>query len=120
MNHGSIRAIIDLSSSIHKLSKSQTQEIISLLLSGHSYTAIQKKTGHGRATISHICSDNCPDINKSSGGHPAKLTDANVAYAKHLIHIGKVKNPSQAAKALQNITNQSICTKTLCCQFSVG
>ena len=98
---------------MHKLSKSQTQEIISLLLSGHSYTAIQKKTGHGRATISHICADNCPDINKSSGGHPAKLTDANVAYAKHLIHMGKAKNPSQAAKVLQNITNQTICTKTL-------
>ena len=98
---------------MHKLSKSQTQEIISLLVSGHSYTAIQKKTGHRRATISHICADNCPDINKSSGGHPAKLTDANVAYAKHLMCMGKAKNPSQAAKTLQNITNQTICTKTL-------
>ena len=102
---------------MHKLSKSQTQEIISLLLSGHSYTTIQKKTGHGRATISCIYSDNCPDMNKSSGGHPAKLTNANVAYTESLMHMGKVKNPSQAAKALQNITNQSICTKTLHCQL---
>ena len=33
------------------------------------------------------------------------------------MRIGKVKNPSQAAKTLQNITNQTICTKTLHCQL---
>ena len=86
---------------MHKLSKLQTQEIISLLLSGHSYTAIQKKTGHGRANISCICATNCSDTNKSSGGHPAKLTVENIAYVKHIMYIGKVKSPSQAAKALQ-------------------
>ena len=31
--------------------------------------------------------------------------------------MGKAKNPSQAAKVLQNITNQTICTKTLHCQL---
>ena len=100
-----ISTIIKLSSPMHKLSKSQTQEIISLLLPGHSYTSIQKITGHGRATISRICADNCPDINKSPGGCPTKLTDADVAYAKQLMCMGKAKNPSQAAKTLQNITN---------------
>ena len=99
---------------MHRLSNSQTQEIISLLLSGHSYSYIQRQTGCGRATISHICSHHCSNIPKPSGGRPAKLTDSNIAYAKHLMCMGKVENAVQATKSLQDITNQPITPQTLC------
>src|SRR6266436_7792853 len=98
---------------MHKLTTAQTLNIITLLDSGLSGVQISHQTGLSTAAISRICSEHCPDLPKSSGGRPSKLTPANISYAAHLIYMGKAANTLQASKSLSNITNASISARTL-------
>jgi hypothetical protein len=94
-----------------KLSSAQTLHILTLLDSGLSGAQISCQTGVGNATISHICSEHWPDLQKSSGGHPTKLTTASVDYTHHM---GKVSNATEASHILQDITNTPFSSQTLC------
>ena len=98
---------------MHKLTTAQTLNIITLLDSGLSGVQISHQTGLSTAAISHICSEHCPDLPKSSGGRPSKLTPANISYAAHLIYMGKAANTIQTSKSLSDITNTSISARTL-------
>ena len=49
----------------------------------------------------------------SLGGHPAKLSPANIHHAQHLIYSGKVKNASQLTNPLANIIKQPLSTQTV-------
>jgi transposase len=95
------------------LTKSQTTRVIELLHSGLSGHQINKDTGIGLASISRIRNKHCPDLDKSSGGRPSKLTTANINYTKRAMHMGKISNATEAAQTLQNITNMSVTPQTV-------
>ena len=85
-----------------------------MLDSGLSVQQISHQTDHGIATISCAHSEHHPELQKSSGGRPMKLSTTNVEYARQIICMGKVDNATEAAKSLQDITNTSFSSQTLC------
>jgi transposase len=89
------------------------QDIISLRRSGHSFSYIQSKTGAGHASISRICSEHCPDVQKSLGGRPKKLSEADVRHAVRLVTSTKSGTAVQAARVLGDITNQPLSAETV-------
>ena len=98
---------------MHKVTVAQTNHVLALLDSGTSGAKISQELNLGLGTISHICSQHCFDLPKSSGGHPVKLSSANIDYARCVMCMSKVDNAVQVAKALQNVTNQSISAQTV-------
>jgi transposase len=98
---------------MQKLSSTQIIRILNLLDSGHSVRQISNQTGYGIATISRTRSEHRPELQKSSGGRPTKLSTANVEYARRIIRMGKVDNATEAAKSIQDITNTPFSSQTL-------
>ena len=90
---------------MQKLSSAQIHRILNLLDLGLSIQQISHQTGH--------CSDHRPELQKSSGGCPTKLSTANIEYTHRTIHMGKVDNATEAAKTLQDITNSPFSSQTL-------
>ena len=84
------------------------------LLSTLSPKAIAFKTYLERSTISKICSKHCPNLQKSSGGHPSKLSSTTICHSIHLISIGKLDTATQVAKELSNSHQVSVLSKTVC------
>src|SRR6266576_2594682 len=79
-----------------------------MLDAGHSAHSIGSITSVHTSTIFRLCSKECSKLHKSSGGHPTKLSPANIYYAVHLITTRKAENAVQVTKTLKNITNQSL------------
>ena len=98
---------------MHKISIAQTHQVLALLDSGTSGAKIHQELGLGLGTMSHIYSEHCSNLPKSSGGCPVKLSSANVNYDRWIICMGKVDNAVQMAKALQDVTNQFISAQTV-------
>jgi transposase len=93
---------------MHPLSTAKCDCVITLLNSGTSAHDIHHLTGASTGTISKIRTEYCPELPKSSGGCPCKLTAADINYAKCLIQMRKADNAVQVTKALKDVTNQSI------------
>jgi hypothetical protein len=66
----------------HPLSTATQYEILSLLDAGHSARHISVSTGYSYATISRLHSKHHSHLSKSSGGHPSKLSTANICFAQ--------------------------------------
>ena len=98
---------------MHPLAPATCECIITLLLSGTSGHSIHKTTGASIGVISKICSAYCPDAAKSTGGHPMKLTPANITYAKCLIRMQKADNAVQVTQSLQDVTSLSVSPQTV-------
>jgi transposase len=99
---------------MHPLSSTQISHITELVISGLSFRQVHRKNGVGLATISRICSKYLPNLEKSCGGHPAKLSAADIDYTKLNMQRNKIKTAVQAAKVLQNANGESISAKTIC------
>ena len=95
------------------LTPATCDHIITMLQSGVSGHPIHQTTGVSLGTISKICSKYCFETHKSLGGCPAKLTPANISYAKCLIHMYKADNTVEVTKSLQDVTNLSISSQTV-------
>ena len=80
-----------------------------------SLDTIHHATGVSLGAIYNICSKYCFETPKSLGGHPTKLTPANISYAKCLIHMHKADNTVQVTKSLEDVTNMSISAQTVRC-----
>ncbi|KAF8527509.1 hypothetical protein BU17DRAFT_81697 [Hysterangium stoloniferum] len=98
---------------MRSLSLASQNHILSLLDVGHSASNIAVSTGHSIGTVSELHSKHCSYLPKSIGGHPPKLSPTNIHYAQQLISSGKADTAVDVAKALRNVTNQSICTQTI-------
>ena len=70
---------------MHSLSAAKHDHIITLLQSGAHTSDIHRQTGASAGSISNICAKHCPELPNSSGGHPHKLTPADVTYARHIM-----------------------------------
>ena len=95
------------------LSTAKRDRIVTLLNSGTSAHDIHHLTGASTGAISNICGEYCPELPKSSGGRPRKLTAANINYAKRIIQMRKADNAVQVTKAFKDVTNQSISSQTV-------
>src|SRR6266566_8320929 len=84
-----------------------------MLDASHSSHSIGSITGVYTSTISRLHFKECSELHKSSGGHPTKLSPANICYAVHLITTRKAENTVQVTKTLKNITNQSLSPTTV-------
>ncbi|KAG8813429.1 hypothetical protein FRC17_001580 [Serendipita sp. 399] len=93
----------------------ERDHIIALLKSGHSTYQIHDITGHHWSTVSHLQSIYCPDITKSSGGCPQKLSQANVQHAICLISSRKADNAIEVTRSLRDITNTPLSAQTTHC-----
>ncbi|KIK72437.1 hypothetical protein PAXRUDRAFT_180672 [Paxillus rubicundulus Ve08.2h10] len=60
------------------LSVAQTNQIITLLEQQQSTCQISAYTGLNHSTISQVHSKLCPDLQKSSGGHPSLVTSTDM------------------------------------------
>ena len=98
---------------MYSLSKSTIITIISLLTTGHSYASIKAQTGASAGYITKIHQDHCPELAVSTGGHPKKLTTANILYTKRSICTGKIKNAVQAAKSFSILNDTTITPQTV-------
>jgi len=98
---------------MRSLSAADQDYILSLLDAGHSATQISASTAFSLGVVSKLRSKHCPHLAKSSGGHPSKLSSANIRHAQHLISSGKADTAVDVAKALRNTTNQSLCVQTV-------
>src|SRR6266481_5570364 len=96
------------------LSLDKLNIVISRLNFGQTTLQISSSTGVSIGTISKIHSAHCPDVPKSSGGHPVKLSLANTWHTINLITSGKAEIAVQVSKALQTITNQPVTSQTVC------
>ena len=99
---------------MRKLSSSLKSQILSLLAAGVSGHEISKETGVSIGAISKLRSEHYPNLPRSSGGRPCILSTANIDYARRMIKMGKIDNATQAAKALQDITNKPFSAHFLC------
>src|SRR5437016_5920578 len=89
--------------------------ILSLLDAGHSAKSIAASTGHGIGTISRLRSKHRSHLSKPLGGHPSKLSLANIRHAQRLISSGKAETAVDVAKALRTVTNQPLHAQTVRC-----
>src|SRR3979490_807488 len=99
---------------MRSLSVDKLNIVISRLNSGQTTRQISSSTGVSIGTISNIYSKHCPDLPKSSGGHPVKLSPANICHAVKLITSGKAETAVQVSKVLQTITNKPVTAQTVC------
>jgi hypothetical protein len=97
---------------MHCLSSANIDKLLSLIDSSKSAHEIHSITAIGLTTITRYWSEYRPHVPKSSGGHPKKLTDANLRHTTRLIHSGKADNAVEITRSLCTITNQSISPQT--------
>ena len=74
---------------MHKITIAQTSRVLTLLDSGASAAKNSEELDLGLGTISCICAQHHSNLPKSSGGCPAKLSSANIDYAKCVIYMYK-------------------------------
>lgn len=98
---------------MRSLSNAQKSDILTLLNTGISAVKISSQLKVHPSTISRLRSQYCPDLPKSSGGRPSKLSSANINYAKCIVRMGKVDNAVQVTKVLRNVINQPISVQTV-------
>ena len=95
------------------LTTSQIDRILSLIDAQHSAHQISTITGHHTSTITRLWDKYRPDVPKSRGGRPSKLSSTDVHHALRLINSGIVNNSAQVTRMLHNITNQNLSSKTV-------
>jgi transposase len=95
------------------LSSDERQYIISLLQAGHPYHKIAKATHRSHGTITNIRKKYLPDLQKSLGGCPAKLSDQDIHYAICLISFREADTAPQVARRLEAIKETTISDQTV-------
>jgi len=90
------------------LSPAQCNHILSLLDAGQSAHQISSKIVIHTSTITRLHLRHHPHLHKSSGGHPSKLSPADIHYAPHLIGSRKAENAAQITKTLQDIKDKPL------------
>ena len=98
---------------MRNLSLTQKNCILSMLDAGHSTHHIGSITGVHASTISRLCSKECSELHKSSGGCLTKLSPTNICNTIHLITTRKAEDAVQVTKLLKTITNQSLSPTTV-------
>src|SRR5258705_1566110 len=65
------------------------------------------------STITRLHLRHHPNLHKSSGGHPSKLSPADINYALQLIGFRKAENAAHITETLQDIKNKPLSSQTV-------
>ena len=84
-----------------------------MLDAGQSAHSIASTTGFNVSTITRLHSKEHSELQKSTGGHPLKLSPINIHHAVYLITSQKAENAVQVTKTLRNIINQPLSPSTV-------
>lgn len=95
------------------LSDNKVNSVLALLDSGHTHAQIKSRVGVSAASISKICSQHHPNLDKSAGGHPCKLNPVATCHAVHLVTNHSSVSTHQATQTLCELTGQAIHPKTV-------
>src|ERR1700761_9073854 len=95
------------------ISCTTTLNILSLLDTGHSVRDISSRIGVSIGTVSSVRNNHRPDMSKTLGGHPKKLTESNIRLGLCAISSGKADTAIQVHKILQDKTNEDLSVQTV-------
>lgn len=87
--------------------------VLSKLDAGLSHSKISEMTGVSMGTISNLRQEHRPDMLRSWGGCPPKLSPTNVRYAVHQVTSDPPASPSKVAHELSEITGTSLSACTV-------
>jgi transposase len=90
------------------ISEAKLNSVLAGLDAGHSITQIVANSHLAHSSISRIHTEHCPDLEKSAGGQPPKLSATNVRHAVRIVTHNNAVSTMQATQLLQNLTGQSI------------
>jgi len=91
----------------------QRATVISLLHEDYSVRQIQSQTGIGKSTIGRIKQEAKLDKENNKGGRPSKLSLRDKNSIIRQITTGKLDNAVQAAKFINSILPNPVCTQTV-------
>ncbi|QRV96417.1 Transposase [Ceratobasidium sp. AG-Ba] len=89
--------------------------VLSLLDAGHTHSEIMDRVPITSGTISKIAKKHRPNLPKSAGGRPRKLSPGATRYAVRLVTNNNNVSTRQATQRLCALTGQSIHPKTVKC-----
>ncbi len=95
------------------LSDSTRNSIIWHLQNGHSSHQIARLLGVGHGSVDRVRLLQLPDVHKSNGGRPQKLTAADKWVLVRTITSGKVDTAVQAAQELKICRNITVSASTV-------
>lgn len=95
------------------LSAAKTAQVVVLLKRGYSGRRIERETGVSTGKISAIRKKHCPDLPKSSGGRPSKLSENEIRLVVRSITSRKVDTAPQAKRILKDVTNSTAGNQTI-------
>ena len=95
------------------ISSTTTLDILSLLDSNYTARQIAPRVGVSIGTVSMVRKNHRPNMPKSLGGCPTKLSESDARHATRLISSGKADTAVQVHKVLQGITNQDFSVQTV-------
>ena len=98
---------------MRSLSSTQKNTILSMLDAGQSARSIASTTGVNVSTISRLRSKEHSELQKSTGGHPSKLSPTNIRHAVHLITSQKAENAAEVTRTFQGMSNTPLTAKTV-------
>jgi hypothetical protein len=106
---------------MHSLPQTQKNTILSMLDAGHFAHSIASITSVHASTISRLCSKEHSELQKSIGGHPAKLSPYNIHHNVHFISFQEAENGVQVTRKPSSVKDTSIHPNTICrCLKSMG
>ena len=95
------------------ISVARQQNVISLLLSGHSIRKVASITGLGKSTVGEISQKLEMDKENHPGGHPSKLSPTDQRRIINQITTGKIDNAVQATDFINSIIPTPVSTQTV-------
>ena len=95
------------------ISCATTLNILSLLDTGHSVRDISSRIGVSIGTVSSVRNNHRPDMSKTLGGHPKKLTESDIRLGLCAISSGKADTAVQVHKILRDKTNEDLSVQTV-------
>ncbi|KAJ1308288.1 hypothetical protein OPQ81_004002 [Rhizoctonia solani] len=90
------------------LPPSKINSVVNKLKEGKHCDVIHSETGVSTGMITKIRSLYCPDLPKHCGGHPPKLSAANIQHASHLLTGPKPTTPCLVAQELTAINKVKV------------
>ena len=98
------------------ISQEKKRKILEGIDKGKTAQKIAREVRVGVMTVTRIRNQERPDISKSIGGCPAKLSSTTKQYIRRMIQSGEISSASQAAKKLNSEEvneKKKVCSETV-------
>lgn len=99
--------------SMRPATRDQQDRIVTLLKEGRTIREIAQKVKVSTATVSRVGKKCCPDRNRSKGGRPPLLSEADKRYCVRLATKGRVDNAVKIRKEFEKTFKKSVSVDTI-------